>query len=643
MDQAAKSHHLIDSKSGFNRETKTFHSLRPSIHLPPQHIPMSAAEYAFSLRLLNSPWQHLDSLAFINSSTGQRVSFSEFISKTQTLASYLQSVIGLSKGDTAFVLSQNLVQVPILCFSLLSLGVVISPANPLNTDSEISRLIQLCNPVIAFSTSSSAHKLSNITTLRFKTILLDSPEFDSMTMSSPPIQKLDHVEVRQSDLAAIFYSSGTTGTVKGVMVSHRNLMANVAGSYANRTTERKSPAVLLCTVPYFHMYGYSFILKSVALSECAVVMERFDLRKMVRATEEFRVNQLALAPPLLVAMAKNDDVTGGCDLSSLEEVVCGGAPLGKDVISAFLARFPRVALLQGYGLTESTGGVFRTWGAEESVNWGAAGKLSAGFEAKIVNPDTSDALPPGKQGELWIKGPTIMKGYVGDPEATSATLVADGWLRTGDLCYIDEEGFLYVVDRLKELIKCKGYQVAPAELEHVLQSHPEIGWGINPNLELNLKLSGICLPDFIVSNNCKDVIRVDGFAMVGEELEDVIGLFQFKDVPPIDANLYPDEEVGQVPIAFVVRQPQSNLDEAEIMDFVAKQVAPYKKIRRVTFVNSLPKSAAGKLLRKDLRKIFQGKVYHCDEILLVNPNRLQQVQLNPIKMDTSEDPKHVNL
>lgn len=164
-----------------------------------------------------------------------------------------------------------------------------------------------------------------------------------MTTRSPPIQKLDHVEVRQSDLAAIFYSSGTTGTVKGVMVTHRNLMANVAGAYA---TERKSPAVLLCTVPYFHMYGYSFILKSVALSECAVVMERFDLRKMVRAMEEFRVTHLALAPPLLVAMAKNDDVTGGCDLSSLEEVVCGGAPLGKDVISAFLARFPRVAILQ---------------------------------------------------------------------------------------------------------------------------------------------------------------------------------------------------------------------------------------------------------------------------------------------------------
>ncbi|KAL0014506.1 hypothetical protein SO802_001575 [Lithocarpus litseifolius] len=544
MDQARKPHHLIDPKSGFNRETNTFHSLRPSIHLPPQHIPMSAAEYAFSLRLRNSPWQHLDSLAFIDSSTGQRVSYSEFTRRTQTLASYLQSVIGLSKGDTAFVLSQNLVQVPILCFSLLSLGVVISPANPLNTDSEISRLIQLCNPVIAFSTSSSAHKLSNITTLRFKTILLDSPEFDSMTTSSPPIQKLDHVEVRQSDLAAIFYSSGTTGTVKGVMVTHRNLMGNVAGANA---TERKSPAVLLCTVPYFHMYGYSFILRAVALSECAVVMERFDLRKMVRAMEEFRVTLLALAPPLLVAMAKNDDVTGGCDLSSLEEVVFGGAPLGKDVISAFLARFPRVALLQGYGLTESTGGVFRTWGAEESAHWGAAGKLSAGFEAKIVNPDTGDALPPGKQGELWIKGPAIMKGYMGDPEATSTTLVADGWLRTGDLCYIDEEGFLYVVDRLKELIKCKGYQVAPAELEHVLQSHPEI----------------------------------------------------------IDAAVipYPDEEVGQVPIAFVVRQPQSNLDEAEIMDFVAKQVAPYKKIRRVTFVNSLPKSAAGKLLRKDLRKI----------------------------------------
>ena len=328
----------IDPESGFNSETNTFHSLRPPIHLPPQHLPISASEYAFSLRV-NSPW--LDSLALINSSTGQRVSYSEFTLKTKTLASYLHSVLGLSKGHTAFVLSQNLVQVPILYFSLLSLGIVISPANPLSTESEISSLIQLCNPVIAFATSSTAHKLSNIS-LRFKTIVLDSPEFDSMMTS--PVQMIEPVEVSQSDLAAILYSSGTTGRVKGVMLTHRNLIASVAGPYACRT-ERESPAVFLYTMPYFHVFGFFYSLKSVALSEVVVLMERFDLTKMLKAVEEFRVTHLAMAPPVVVAMAKTD-VTKGYDLSSLEGVACGAAPIAKDVISDFLAKFPRVVFVQ---------------------------------------------------------------------------------------------------------------------------------------------------------------------------------------------------------------------------------------------------------------------------------------------------------
>jgi 4-coumarate--CoA ligase len=172
---------------------------------------------------------------------GQRVSYFEFTCKTKSLTSYLRSVTGLSKGDTAFILSHNLVQVPILYFSLLSLGVVISPANPISTDSEISWLVCLCNPVIAFATSSTAHKLP---TFRFKTILLDSPEFDSMTISLA--QKLDRVEVSQSDLAAIMYSSGTTGKVKGVTLTHRNLMAVVAVSCANRM-RRELPDILLYT------------------------------------------------------------------------------------------------------------------------------------------------------------------------------------------------------------------------------------------------------------------------------------------------------------------------------------------------------------------------------------------------------------
>lgn len=209
-------------------------------------------------------------------------------------------------------------------------------------------------------------------------------------------------------------------------------------------------------------------------------------------------------------------------------------------------------LPKGYGLTESTAGVFRAVGPEESRRIGSAGRLLSGCEAKVVDPSTDITLHPCKPGELWVRGPTIMKGYIGEEEATSAILNPEGWLKTGDLCYIDNDGFLFVVDRLKELIKYKGYQVPPAELEHLLQKHSDI-------------IEAAVIP-------------------------------------------YPDDEAGQVPMAFIVRQPNSTLCEAEIMEFVDKQVAPYKKIRRISFVNSIPKNPAGKILRKDLIKLATNKI-----------------------------------
>ncbi|CAK9168631.1 unnamed protein product [Ilex paraguariensis] len=531
----------VDPESGFCSETKTFHSLRPPVTLPPETTPLSAASYALSLQL-TSPWPN--PTALINSATGRRLSYSEFAKQTKTLAASLQNLTGLSKGDTAFILSPNSTQIPILYCSLLSLGIIISPANPASTEAEISRQIKLSKPLIAFAVSSTCHKLP---TMRYRTILIDSPEFESM-LSSSSRELCPPVEVSQSDIAAIMYSSGTTGQVKGVMLTHRNLIA-IVGIFLAQRLERESPEVLLYTVPYFHVFGFFYSVKSVALSETVVVMERFDLRKMLRAVEEFRVTDVAVAPPVLVAMTKGD-VRDGYDLRSLDKVGCGGAPLGKDVIRTFTTKFPGVLLCQGYGLTETTGSAFRAVGPEESLRWGSVGRLNANCEAKLVDPDTGVALPPGNQGELWIRGPLVMKGYIGNPKETSETLVGDGWLRTGDLCYIDEEGFLYVVDRLKELIKYKGYQVPPAELEQLLLSHLEI----------------------------------DDAAVIP----------------------YPDEEAGEVPMACVVRRPQSSLDEAQVVEFVAKQVAPYKRIRRVAFTSFIPKSPAGKILRKELRNIFSG-------------------------------------
>ncbi|XP_010250798.1 PREDICTED: 4-coumarate--CoA ligase-like 9 [Nelumbo nucifera] len=533
----------IDPNSGFCSETNTFFSLRPPVPLPPANLPLSVFHYVFSLLRTSSS---LETIALIDSTTGHRLPYSEFIRQTQNLATSLQTLIGLSKGDTAFVLSPACLQIPILYFSLFSIGVVISPANPTGTIPEISRQIELCKPVIAFATSEMADKLPS---LRHQTILLDSPEFQAM-MTTKLGYRFAPVEVAQSEPATILYSSGTTGSVKGVVLTHRNWISMVAGIYAF-LPKRASPAVVLSMSPYFHVYGFLHCVKSVAVGESVVLMKQFNVRRMTTVVEEFKVTHIAVAPPVVVAMVKDEVAMRGRDLSSLEVVFCGGAPLAKEVALKLKERLSKVLLAQAYGLTESTGGVFRTVNLEENCPIGSAGRLATNYEAKIVDPQTGIALPPYMQGELWIRGPTIMKGYIGDNKATAATVDPDGWLRTGDLCYIDNNGFLYIVDRLKELIKYKAYQVPPAELEHLLQSHPDI-------------LDAAVVP-------------------------------------------FPDEEAGQVPMAYVVRQPLSTIDESQIIDFVSKQVAPYKMVRRVSFVTSIPKNAAGKILRKELMKLTLPK------------------------------------
>lgn len=335
--EAAQFQTLMDPKSGYCSETGTFHSLRPPVNLPPATAPLSAASYALSIQSTSS-WS-VQTSALINSATGDRLSYSDFHNKVRTLSASLQTIIGLKRSSTAFILSPTSINIPILYFSLLSIGVVISPANPVSTPSEISRQIKLSKPVIAFATSETCNKLPK---LRYRTILIDSPEFESMMTCS--VSQLSIAEVSQSDVAAIMYSSGTTGQVKGVMLTHRNLIAIVAEYFAVRPLWT-SQARLLYTVRYFHIFGLFYCLKSVALSETVVLMPKFDFKNMLRAVEEFRVTNIAVAPPVVVAMLKGD-VTDGYDLSSLEAVGSGGAPLGKDVIKAFKDKFPSVCLFQ---------------------------------------------------------------------------------------------------------------------------------------------------------------------------------------------------------------------------------------------------------------------------------------------------------
>ncbi|XVF85208.1 hypothetical protein PTKIN_Ptkin17bG0099500 [Pterospermum kingtungense] len=502
---------FVDPNSGFCSETKTFHSLRSPVPLPPESAAVSLTDFIFSL--LNSFPPSDTAVAIIDAATRRRILYTELIFRFENLAASLRTRVGLSKGDCALVISSNDIYTPILYLSLFSLGVVISPVNPTATAPEIHHQIRLSKPVIAFASSDSAHKLPS---LKYGAISIGSVEFESLMEGQSEKKEGEGIKVNQSDVATILYSSGTTGPVKGVALTHRNWTATIA---LGMRPVRKFPLVSFCTVPFFHAYGLVMSLRAAASGDSLVIMGgggSFDLRKMYRVVEEYRANQVALAPPVVVKMVRDAELMDGYDLRSLQVIVCSGAQLTKSMIERLKKRLPKVQLAQSYGLTETTGRVFGTIGPDESRIEGATGKLMANCEAKIVDPETGAALPPCKPGELWVRGPLVMKGYVDSEEATAAVLDSEGWLRTGDLCYINNEGFLFFVDRIKELIKYKGYQVAPAELEHLLNSHPDI-------------------------------------------VESAV-------VP------FPDEEAGQLPVAFVVRQPGSNIDESQIKDFVAQKV-----------------------------------------------------------------------
>uniref|UniRef100_A0A0E0JSB7 4-coumarate--CoA ligase n=1 Tax=Oryza punctata TaxID=4537 RepID=A0A0E0JSB7_ORYPU len=522
------------SRSGFCAATRTFHSLRAAGTLPPEELPLTVAAYAFSLAAVLGA-----------AATGIAVSYPSFVAWVRSLAGGLWFSLGLRPGDVALVVTPSGLDVPVLYFALMSIGVVVSPANPASSPDEYAHQVRLSRPAVAFVAPEVAARLPR----HVSCVVIGSEVFDRLASAAaaggtaaPPA-----VAVKQSNTAALLYSSGTTGRVKAVAITHRNLIAQISAYNVIRetaareaTTNAGKPpvpapaAVTLFPLPLFHVMGFGLLTRTISSGETAVVMHRFDLAATARAVERYRVTRLSAAPPVVVVLTKSDE-SRRRDLSSLVAIVVGGAPLGREVAQRFAAVFPSVQIVQSYGLTESTGPVASMAGPEESAAYGSAGKLTPRVQAKIVDTVTGEALGPGRRGELWIRGPVVMKGkriselfgYVGDSEATAATVTPDGWLKTGDLCYFSEDGYLYIVDRLKELIKYKGCQVPPAELEHILQSRPEIA-------------DAAVVPVSFVMEHAR--------------------------------YRYPDEEAGQLPMAFVVRQPGANLTEQQVMNCVAKHV-----------------------------------------------------------------------
>ncbi|TMW91517.1 hypothetical protein EJD97_014257, partial [Solanum chilense] len=498
--------------------------------------------------------------AFIDATTGRKLSFSDVWNAVESLATSLSVDMSIRKGDVVLLLSPNSIFFPIICLAVMSLGAIITTTNPLNTNSEIAKQIKDSNPVLAFTIPQLLPKLTGS---NLPVILIDGVndsnsnlkivgDLQKLIQRKPSESKLKQ-RVTQNDVATLLYSSGTTGASKGVISSHKNLIAMVQ-TIVSRFNLVEGVQTFICTVPMFHIYGLAaFAAGLLAYGSTVVVLSKFEMDEMLSSIHKYKATSLPLVPPILVALVNNADlIKKKYDLSSLGCVLCGGASLSKEVIEGFVEKYPSVRILQGYGLTESTGIGSSTDSLKESRRYGTAGLLSPSMEGKIVDPESGKALPVNKTGELWLRGPTIMKGYFSNEEATASILDSDGWLRTGDLCYIDEDGFIFVVDRLKELIKYKGYQVPPSELEALLLTHQEIS-------------DAAVIP-------------------------------------------FPDKEAGQFPMAYVVRKTGSTISESAVMDFIAKQVAPYKRIRRVAFLASIPKNPSGKILRKDLIKLATSKL-----------------------------------
>ncbi|RZR79500.1 hypothetical protein BHM03_00005230 [Ensete ventricosum] len=533
-------HEEEDTRSGFCPRSgvyRSLHRLGPR-HRPPSDPAFDAASFVFSLL------PPLDSTrsVFLDSTTGRRLTFFDLRRSALSLAAALHHAFGLRPGDVVLLLSPNTVLYPVIVLAVLAVGAVLCPASPLHTPAEVARQALDAGATLAIAAPEEAHKAA--AAVGVPTLLTERepgdpdgpPTAEEMMEWGDPLEAPPPAR-RQSDVAVVLYSSGTTGAPKGVMLTHGNLIAIVSLLRWSAEVSGSAGDVYLAFVPMYHVYGLAFFALGLpAVGATTVVMRRFEMGAAMEAVARHGVTNIPAVPPVVAALAKS---SSGWDLSGLRRVGTGAAAVGVEAASGFRRRYPWVELREGYGLTESGGAATFSVASSRRPEGRGVGQLLPGFEARVVAAESEGrAVEPGGIGELWLKGPTVMKGYLGDDATTEEALPEGGWLRTGDLVRFDEDGFLFVVDRIKELIKHKGYQVTPSELEAVLLAHPHI----------------------------------------------------------LDAAVVPleDEEAGEVPMAYVVRSPESHLTSEEIIQFVAAQ------IRRVAFISTIPRSPAGKILRKQL-------------------------------------------
>jgi len=503
---------------------------------------------------------------------GAELTYTELLARAAQVANGLRAH-GIAAGDVVAVHMPNCLDYPAVYYGILLAGAVFTPANPLLPPEELAFQLTDSGAVAVITWGPAAQVLTavrdRLPARLIITVDADLPNALALDVlregqpDTPPSVTIDPA----THLAHLAYTGGTTGRSKGVELTHRHVVTNVlqtacwtSGSVPVLTVDgdllldqvgsagewptRHGSGVMVNLTPWFHAMGVIGYLSVPLLAGFTIVIhQRFEPGAFLADLERFHATMIGGAPPVFAALMRHPDFTSR-DLSAIRGLSSGAAPLPLPVLDALQGRFPDALIGEGYGLTEVTMMATANPSWRSGVrNAGTVGVAAYDTEVRVVDLDGAP-LPTGERGEVCIRGPQVMQGYLHRPEAT-AEVLSDGWLRTGDIGTFDTDGYLSIVDRAKDMLLYKGYNVFPRELEELLHAHPAVA----------------------------------GAAVVGR----------------------PDAEVGELPVAFVVLVPGAAVTAAELQEHVNAQVVPYKKLREVHLVDAIPVSAAGKVLRRELR------------------------------------------
>ncbi|KAI7749155.1 hypothetical protein M8C21_028210 [Ambrosia artemisiifolia] len=525
-------------------EEIVFRSRHPSVPVPDN---LTLPEF-----VLKDAELYPNHVAFVDATTKRSCTHGEVVRDVRRFSKGLRS-LGLQTGHVVVVILPNVIEYAIVALGVMAAGGVFSGANPSSHSSEIKKQVDLAEAKLIVTDERTYNKVKE---LGLPVIIIGEERvqetiyWNELLQTSEQSNNIDtEIIVKQDDLCALPFSSGTTGLSKGVMLTHRNIVANLCSTLFSVNQDFIGKITILGLIPYFHIYGLTGILCATLRNKGkVVVMGRYDLSSVLKALIEHEVHFAPIVPPILLGLVKHpiDE-----DLAKLQlrSVMTAAAPLAPEIYEEFRRKFPQIEVQEAYGMTEHSC-ITLTHGdpnkGHHTAKKRSVGCILPNLEVKFVDPDTGRSLPANTPGEICVRSQCVMKGYYKNESETAQTIDERGWLHTGDIGYIDDEGDVFIVDRLKELIKYKGFQVAPAELEGILLGHPSV----------------------------KDAA--------------VVGL--------------PDKEAGEIPGANVVMSKDAKESEEDMIKYVADNVAQYKKVRVLHFVDEIPKSPSGKIMRRLIKQ-----------------------------------------